>query len=316
MHPKYLLFYSVSGKTNPSLTIFIALPCSSFYVDLTSMAEKQRASLRMKPQDSPSIPRPALLPGEIMVCEVPNVLRFDAMGENKKGISGVLCATNFRVSFITAGMYGNRRQSIFHSNQDLSEDSEGFASQPQSQDAVLIPQACIMYICSVNGEKVKKINPGHVFKSKLETLVVHCKDFRIISFGFKFCSKEHQRKIVNTILHYSYPSSISHLFAFDYIQHSGSNNGHSGRDLFPTYRSLSHWERELERLNSKDRWRVTEANIEFGISDSLGRYMVCPKGLKDDSIVAAAIHYTNGRLPFWCWNHPVSGVPLLCSIGL
>jgi myotubularin-related protein 10/11/12 len=279
------------------------------------MAETQRASLRIKPPDSPSIPRPDLLPGELMVCEVPNVLRFDAMGENKHGISGVLCATNFRVSFITAGMYGNKRQSIFHSNPDLSEDTEGFASQPQSQDAVLIPQACIMHICNVHGEKVKKINPGHVFKSKLETLVIHCKDFRIISFGFKFCSKEHQRKIVNAILHYSYPSSISRLFAFDY-DHSSAHNSHSNHNLFPTYRSISHWERELERLNSNDMWRVTEANIEFAISDSLGQYMVCPKGLRDDTISVAAAHYTNRRLPFWCWNHPMTGVPLLCSTGL
>lgn len=251
-----------------------------------------------------------------MVCEVPNVLRFNAMGENKHGMSGVLCATNFRVSFITAGLYRNRRQSIFHSNQDLSEDGEGFASQPQSQDAVLIPQACIMHICSVNGEKVKKINPGHVFKSKLETLVVHCKDFRIISFGFKFCSKEHQRKIVNAILHYSYPSSISRLFAFDYTCDSSLQNGHSSRKLFPTYRSVSHWKQELERLNSLDRWHVTEANREYGISDSLGQLMVCPKILDDETIAAAAIHYNNGRLPFWCWNHPVTGVPLLCSTGL
>ena len=280
------------------------------------MAERQEASLRMKLRESPSFPKPDLLPGEIMVCEVPNVLRFNAMGENKHGISGALCASNFRVSFITAGMYANKRQSIFHSNQDLSEVSEGFANQPQSQGAVLIPQACIMHICSVHGDKVKKISPNHVFKSKLETLVIHCKDFRIISFGFKFCSKEHQRKIVNTILHYSYPSSISRLFAFDYVQHSGLHNNHTGRELFPTYRSVPNWEEELERLNSKDRWRVTDANISFAISDTLGQYMVCPKGLKDDTIVAAAIHYTNGRLPFWCWNHPNTGVPLLCSIGL
>lgn len=304
------------AKASPFYTFSIALCCSLFYVDYTTMTEKRKTSLRTKPLDPPSIPRPDLLPGEIMVCEVPNVLRFNAMGENKHGISGALCVTNFRVSFITAGMNGNRRQSIFHSNQDLSNDGDGFANQPQSQDAVLIPQACIMHICSVNGEKVKKISPGHVFKSKLETLVIHCKDFRIISFGFKFCSKEHQRKIVNTILHYSYPSSVSRLFAFDYIQSSILQNKFLPNELFPTYRSASHWERELERLNSDNMWRVTEANVKYGVSDTLGQYMVCPKGLRDDSIVAAAIHYTDGRLPFWCWNHPVTGVPLLCSIGL
>lgn len=56
--------------------------------------------------------------------------------------------------------------------------------------------------------------------------------------------------------------------------------------------------------------------MDFGVSESLGKFLVCPKGLKDEAIAAAAIHYTNGRLPFWCWNHPVTGVPLLCSIGL
>lgn len=277
------------------------------------MAEQEGGNLRVK---SPTMPKPDLLPGELMVCEVPNVLRFNAMGEKKKGMSGVLCATNFRVSFVTAGTGSSRRQSIFHSNQDLTEDGEGLSSQPQSQDAVLIPQACILQICSMNGEKVKKINPGHVFKSKLETLVIHCKDFRIISFGFKFCSKEQQRKIVNAILHYSYPSSLSRLFAFDYHHYPHFNGNHSVHELFPTYRKQSHWEDELERLNSKGRWRVTWANIDFAISDTLGQYMVCPKDLNEETIVNASKHYINGRLPFWCWNHPTTGVPLLCSLGL
>ena len=96
---------------------------SAFYVDLKTMESDQVANVRKKNKDSSSILKAGLLPGEIMVCEVPNVLRFDAMGENKHGISGVLCATNFRVSFITAGTQAaNKRQSIFHSNPDLTEN--------------------------------------------------------------------------------------------------------------------------------------------------------------------------------------------------
>lgn len=286
---------------------------SLFYVDLTTMENDQVETVRMKNKDSSSIPKTSLLPGEIMVCEVPNVLRFDPMGESKHGISGVLCATNFRVSFITAGNHANKRRSIFHSNPDLTENGDGF-NNPQSQDEVLIPQACIMQICSVNGDKVKKIHPGHVFKSKLHTLVIYCKDFRVISFGFRFCPRENQRKFVNTILHYSYPPSISRLFAFDYKPHTDSEAS-EGRDL-PTFRCPIDWTNELKRLNSLGKWRVTDANKDYIVSNCLGQFLVCPNTLRDEDIAAASIHYTSGRLPFWCWNHPLTGVPLLCSIGL
>lgn len=272
-------------------------------------------NVRRRNGNSSTFPKASLLPGEIMVCEVPNVLRFDAMGENKHGMSGVLCATNFRVSFITAGTNASKRRSIFHSNTDLTENGDDFLN-PQSQDEVLIPQACIMQIYSVNGDKVKKIQPGHVFKSKLQTLVIHCKDFRIISFGFRFCARENYRKIVNAILHYSYPAVISRLFAFDYCPVNESQDIESGREAIPTFRCPLDWDRELERLHSADRWRVTHANKDYMVSESLGQFLVCPDKLKDADIVAASIHYTNGRIPFWCWNHPSSKVPLLCSIGL
>lgn len=43
-----------------------------------------------------------LLQGEAIVAKAQNVLMFEAVSESKQGISGVLCVTNFKLTFVTA----------------------------------------------------------------------------------------------------------------------------------------------------------------------------------------------------------------------
>lgn len=45
---------------------------------------------------------PKLLPGEIVIAEANNVLKFAPLKTNKTGISGTLFVTNFKVSFVTS----------------------------------------------------------------------------------------------------------------------------------------------------------------------------------------------------------------------
>lgn len=43
-----------------------------------------------------------ILPGEMLIGEAQNVLMFAQVCERKQGRSGLLCVTNFKLSFITA----------------------------------------------------------------------------------------------------------------------------------------------------------------------------------------------------------------------
>ncbi|GBN13199.1 hypothetical protein AVEN_60837-1, partial [Araneus ventricosus] len=44
-------------------------------------------------------------------------------------------------------------------------------------------------------------------------------DFRIYTYSFKF-SPQHQRSVINTIIHHAFVPRINLLFAFDYKQAS------------------------------------------------------------------------------------------------
>ncbi|GFU88006.1 myotubularin-related protein 10-A [Trichonephila clavipes] len=47
-------------------------------------------------------PEPSLLPGEVVISQAENILKFNTLSELNKGISGLLICTNFKLSFLTA----------------------------------------------------------------------------------------------------------------------------------------------------------------------------------------------------------------------
>ena len=264
-----------------------------------------------------SYPEPSLLPGEIVVARAPNVLRFSTMAERRSGISGTLYATNFRLSFLTSS-HGPHTDmmSVFQSNPDLTKGT----LYADMQSELNIPHTCIsetIYYHSYEADraKIKKFTPGSRESGKVHSVEIHCKDFRVIRFGFKFTPRDEQIRIVNVIGHYNHPSSIALLFIFPYSKAAAQlnqENGNGGHTI-PTFRSLPDWLNELSRLRVDDTWRVADVNRDFKTCPSLSKLFVCLSSLSDADINRMSLHYMDGRLPLWCWSHPKTGLPVLFS---
>lgn len=282
--------------------------------------KKMAGLLSESPLSDDGHPEPSLLPGEIIVAKAINVLRFQTMADRKSGISGVLYATNFRLSFLTRNPIGKTQlNSVFQSNPDLSEAAEMYSDM---QRELYIPQTCITDIfyyssSTAEGSKVKKVRPGSRTSSKVHSLEICCKDFRVVRFGLKFTPKKDHVKMVNAIAHYQAPSSRSLilLFAFPYSinQNVKEDNAKGQLSTVPTFRSLPDWLSELERLSVDDTWRVATVNGKFQTCPSLPEMFVVLESLSDSDINRMSLHYIDSRLPTWCWSHPVTGVPMLCS---
>lgn len=274
-------------------------------------------NLAMLQLDGENVPEPSLLPGEIVVARAQNVLRFSTMTERRSGISGTLYATNFRISFLTKSPTSHQEMmSVFQSNSDLTKGS----LYADMQQELHIPQTCISDIVyyhsySADGTKVKKFIPGSRESSKVHSVEIHCKDFRVIRFGLKFTPEKEQIQIVNVIGHYTHPSSLALLFIFPYSQAVAKANQENGNDVhtIPTFRTLPDWLNELSRLRVDDTWRVANVNQVFRTCPSLSQLFVCLASLSDADINRMSLHYVDGRLPLWCWSHPKTGLPVLFS---
>ena len=277
------------------------------------MAESLPLSL-LKTEEN--VPLPAFLPGEIVVTRAQKVLRYGAMSESKSGTAGVLYVTNFRVTFLTTSSSSERAlSSVFQSNPDLTE-GDIYAG---IQQELHIPLTCILEVyCTTKvftGLKAKKMLPGARISSKVQVIEILCKDLRLLRFGLKFVAKSVKKTIVDSILHYAYPSALSLMFAFSYSQALLKQQSVDNETLsaVPSFRSLPDWLNELSRLHVDDTWRVVDVNTNFQTCPSLSTLFVCPASLSDSDINRMSLHYIDARIPIWCWSHPVTRVPILYS---
>ncbi|XP_054707897.1 myotubularin-related protein 10-B-like [Uloborus diversus] len=223
-------------------------------------------------------PKPNLLPGEVIISEAENVLKFNTLSELNRGISGVLLCTNFKLSFLTAE---NFPSNLYQKNLLLGEN-----------DICLINIDAIYHV--YNGRR-KKLN-GNNIGTNVEIIEVHCKDFRIYTFSFKF-SPLRQRSVINTIIHHAFVPKIHLLFAFDYAEES---SGPEENNSF-LFTQPCHWESELERCKCPG-WRVTQANEKFLLCDSLPESFVVPSILLDMNLNKTAPHFAAHRVPTWSWG--------------
>lgn len=267
----------------------------------------------MSPKEE-TVPEPTFLPGEIMVARAKHVLRFNAMTESKSGISGTLYVTNFRVSFLTMNSSSETPlSSVFQSNPDLSQG--GINADVQQE--LHIPLTCIQHLlcCTTKNNKYKKLAPTKREVAKIQRIQIHCKDFRVMEFGLKFTVKSEQSQIVNALIHYAYPSSMSLLFAFNYSTALSklADDENKTKGVTPRFRTLPDWLNELSRLNVDDTWRIVNVNDNFKTCPSLSQFFVCLASLSDSDVNRMSLHYIESRFPIWCWSHPTTGVPILHS---
>ncbi|XP_053405265.1 myotubularin-related protein 10-B-like isoform X2 [Mercenaria mercenaria] len=234
--------------------------------------------------------QPNLQPGERVIGEADSVLKFVPYSDGKQGMSGKLCATNFKLSFVTADR--------------SSYDSKGKRQRNKLLDEDDIPLTYIDAIYHVTRSgKRKKLSQGTTTSSRTEILEIHCKDFRIHKFSFKFCvNKTQSKQFINVLVHHAFPTKDSLLFSHEYAR----NTELTGRQLLcevPMFDNIHDWEEEIQRCKCMKNWRVADVNISFEMSQSLPQYFVVPSALMNADLQRAAPQFKDRRIPTWCYTH-------------
>ncbi|KAJ1180889.1 hypothetical protein NDU88_006100 [Pleurodeles waltl] len=237
-----------------------------------------------------------LLPGEIVVNEVNFVRKCIATDTSQYDLWGKLVCTNFKLSFITDDPMP--LQKFHYKNLLLGEHD--------------VPLTCIEQIVVVNDTKRKQkiLASNHKLKFNPTELIIYCKDFRIVRFRFDEAGPESAKKVCLALAHYSQPTDIQLLFAFEYVGKSYHNpadktngidpGGGPKTSLFETY---SDWDREIRRTDASE-WRVCSVNEGYMISTCLPEYFVVPSSLADTDLKQYSHSFVGRRMPVWCWNHP------------
>ncbi|XP_012867530.1 PREDICTED: myotubularin-related protein 10 isoform X3 [Dipodomys ordii] len=188
-----------------------------------------------------------------------------------------------------------------------------------------VPLTCIEQIVTVNDHKRKQkvLGPNQKLKFNPTELIIYCKDFRIVRFRFDESGPESAKKVCLAIAHYSQPTDLQLLFAFEYVgkkYHNSANKinglpsgggGGGGRSIAgsgssqktPLFETYSDWDREIKRTGASG-WRVCSINEGYMISTCLPEYFVVPSSLADQDLKIFSHSFVGRRMPFWCWSHP------------
>ncbi|XP_007479552.1 myotubularin-related protein 10 [Monodelphis domestica] len=245
---------------------------------------------------------PVLLPGEIVVNEVNFVRKCIATDTSQYDLWGKLICSNFKISFITDDPMPF--QKFHYTNLLLGEHD--------------VPLTCIEQIVTVNDNKRKQkiLGPNQKLKFNPTELIIYCKDFRIVRFRFDEAGPESAKKVCLAIAHYSQPTDLQLLFAFEYVGEkyhntakniNGIDSGSGGipggnSQKTPLFETFSDWDREIKRTGASE-WRVCSINEGYMISTCLPEYFVVPSSLADQDLKLYSHSFFGRRMPLWCWNH-------------
>ncbi|XP_051678215.1 myotubularin-related protein 10 isoform X2 [Oryctolagus cuniculus] len=250
---------------------------------------------------------PVLLPGEIVVNEVNFVRKCIATDTSQYDLWGKLICSNFKISFITDDPMPLQK---FHYRNLLLGEHD-------------VPLTCIEQIVTVNDHKRKQkvLGPNQKLKFNPTELIIYCKDFRIVRFRFDESGPESAKKVCLAIAHYSQPTDLQLLFAFEYVgkkYHNSASNmngvpcesggggvsgpGAGSSQKTPLFETYSDWDREVKRTGASG-WRVCSVNEGYMVSTCLPEYFVVPSSLADQDLKIFSHSFVGRRIPLWCWSH-------------
>lgn len=69
-----------------------------------------------------------LSPGELIIRQAPNVLKFDTFSGQKRGITGSLTCTNFKISFVSSNKPNQKTVSVLSLISGEGENKERLKS--------------------------------------------------------------------------------------------------------------------------------------------------------------------------------------------
>ncbi|CAM2108227.1 unnamed protein product [Caretta caretta] len=246
------------------------------------------------------------IPGEHVLEEAARVRKIVRSRDGQGSILGTLYCTNLRVAFVPEPAPGDtvgapRCSTCLHSEHDVA-----------------LP--CIGRLVAVNSfTKAKVLTASSTLKFIPEELVLYCRDFRVLRFGFRDSSLEYQAfQVTLAIVQAQESSSRSAGMWYDgtairNLENAWPSTEESSSPPTLLFESPCDWEKELRRLGAAG-WRVSPVNERFDMATSLPKYLWVPSRLLDNELKRAFGHFNARRIPRLCWHHP-GGSDLLRAAG-
>uniref|UniRef100_A0A6B2ECL4 Putative phosphatidylinositol 3-phosphate 3-phosphatase myotubularin mtm1 n=1 Tax=Phlebotomus kandelakii TaxID=1109342 RepID=A0A6B2ECL4_9DIPT len=201
------------------------------------------------------------------------------------GLKGRLVVTNFKLSFITL------------------EDSQSanFVYQENiflGKNDVTLSNIDLIY--QVVDKKKKIVSPETKISSRIDYLIVICKNFRMLKFGFKHSEAKGAKQIADALQTFAFPNVHNLIFSYTYKE-----------KYYNTIRNVtmfnkkSDWVSELHRCGASTKdWRVLYIENQRKLPDgSMPMSYVIPKDITDEDYLQNAQTFRGNRNAVWVYQY-------------
>ncbi|XP_066577691.1 myotubularin-related protein 11 [Amia ocellicauda] len=233
------------------------------------------------------------LPGECVLQRAVLVKKKLCGPDGGGWLAGTLFCTHFRVAFVP-------------------EDSP---PAEDNADPVLLGDhdvalASIEKVVAVGPSRTKVVTPNSSLKFIPEELVLYCRDLRVMRFLFDRLTPEVQAMEITCAIAKTYqplkPGALSYFqkAALGSVEMKQFLSNRQQDPHVNWFEGAADWERELERTGARG-WRVSAVNDRFEMATSLPQFNVVPQRVLDTELKKTFAHFSEGRIPRWCWHHPL-----------
>lgn len=168
--------------------------------------------------------KPKMLQGEIEACRAERVLLCPPMDHKKEqdgaGVEGLLVITNFKLTFITnddcaqVGPIPSFCLSLL--TLDCFQNPNVICQENLFLGRNDVTLSNIDHIYQVADKKKKLLTNEYKISSRIDFLVVVCKNFRMFRFGFERSGKGAGKHVAEALLKLPFPNNHTLLFGYSF----------------------------------------------------------------------------------------------------
>ncbi|ODN04438.1 Myotubularin-related protein 10 [Orchesella cincta] len=206
-----------------------------------------------------SLLQPKFIPGELVIAEATNVLKFTSLSKTK-GLSGSLFVTNARVVFVSSDhvcsedsvpLLSINTLWYYESSSKATSASSSSSGKKTKRRVKLGPMKShsstsnTSNFYSNNSSSLSQQYSSHTHNlipssgsTRIHEIFIVCSNFRTLRISFKFSPIDQGLRICNAIIHHAFPEQLERLFYFDFCKAytaqwtsalgSGGSGGSSG----------------------------------------------------------------------------------------
>ncbi|GAB0098510.1 myotubularin-related protein 10-B [Sergentomyia squamirostris] len=236
---------------------------------------------------------PKFLNGELEVVRANRVVLYPPVtnkNDASAGKEGVLVVTNFKLSFITV------------------EDSQSanFVYQENiylGKNDVTLSNIDLIY--QVADKKKKIVSPQGKTSSRIDYLLIICKNFRLLKFGFKLSEAGKGKLIADALLRFAFPTRHNLLFSYSYKE-----KYYNIIRNVTMFNKKSDWVSELQRCGASTKdWRVLYIDGQIKLPEStMPLSYVIPKDISDTDYFQAAETFRGARNAIWVFQYDIASL--------